>query len=83
MTANSGPSTDSTKGTLGHVTRELVFLHPLGYAGHTVHSGASGARNIDVLFFMLEWARCCFYKNALGHIMPNLCFYIRWDMQVT
>jgi hypothetical protein len=32
---------------------ELEFLHQLGSAGHVAHSGASEARNIDVLFFML------------------------------
>jgi hypothetical protein len=31
---------------------ELVFLHSVGFMGHVVHSGASEARNIDVLFFM-------------------------------
>jgi hypothetical protein len=29
---------------------ELVFLHPVGSAGHVVHSIASGARNINTLF---------------------------------
>jgi hypothetical protein len=32
---------------------ELVFLHLVGSAGHVVQSGASGARNIDALFFIL------------------------------
>jgi hypothetical protein len=32
---------------------EPGFVHPVGSAGHIVHSGASRARNIDALFFML------------------------------
>jgi hypothetical protein len=34
--------------------------------GHIVHNGASGVRNIDALFFMLEWALCVFHKKCTG-----------------
>jgi hypothetical protein len=51
---------------------ELVFLHPIGSVGHVLHFGAFGARNIDVLFFMLEWARYGFYKKCV------LFFMLEW-----
>jgi hypothetical protein len=32
---------------------ELVYLHPMGYVGHIVHSRASGALNLEAPFFIL------------------------------
>jgi hypothetical protein len=34
---------------------ELVFLHLIGYVGHVVNFGASGAQNVDALFYVLTW----------------------------
>jgi hypothetical protein len=42
---------------------DLVFLQPVGTAGHIVHSVASMARIINALFFKLRWDPYGFHKN--------------------
>jgi hypothetical protein len=62
----------------------LLFLHPVGYAGHVVQSGGSGERIIDVLFFMLGWDRYGFDKKRFGTRYAKLLFFcIRWDLGFT
>jgi hypothetical protein len=53
---SGGPGAVSVKSTLGHVRKNLWFLHPVGSTGHIVHPSASEARNDIALFFMLRWA---------------------------
>jgi hypothetical protein len=61
----------------------LYVLHPVGCVGHVAHSSASRVRNVDALFSYLGETSTNVIKSMLGHVVPNLCFCIRWDLQVT
>jgi hypothetical protein len=43
--------------------RQTCVLHPVGSAGHVVHSGVFGLRNVHALFFSLGWSQCGFQKK--------------------
>jgi hypothetical protein len=62
---------------------ELLFLHLVASTGHVVHFGASEERIVDKLFFRLRWDRYGLTECASGHIIPNLCFHIWWDLWAT
>jgi hypothetical protein len=47
----------------------------VGSAGHVVHFGASGARNIDVLFFILGWDQYGLHKKRAGTRYAELVFF--------
>jgi hypothetical protein len=61
---------------IGTYYAELVFLHPVGSAGHVVHSGASGPRNIEALFSWSGGPSTDSLKSTSRHITPNLSFCI-------
>jgi hypothetical protein len=53
---------------------KLVFLHPVGFAGHVAHSVVSRLQNIDSLFFILGWDWCRLDKKRTGTHYTELVF---------
>jgi hypothetical protein len=71
------------KKRVGTPYAKLVFFHSVGSAGH-IGIAEHLEHETSMHYF------CCSggtdtnsIKNALGHIMSNLCFCIRWDLWVT
>jgi hypothetical protein len=54
---------------------ELVFLHPVAYMGHVVHSGTSGSRNVNELFLPVR-DQYGFHKKCAGTRYAELVFCI-------
>jgi hypothetical protein len=71
------------KNHVGTRYAELEFLHLVGSAGHIVHSGVSGARNIDALFFVLGLGQFRYNKKHVGTRYVELMFSIRRVLQLT
>jgi ABC-type microcin C transport system permease subunit YejB len=46
----------------------------VGLVGHVVHSGVSGARNVNALFFMQLWDQYGFDKKYIGTRYAELLF---------
>jgi hypothetical protein len=52
----------------------LCLLHPVGSAGHVVHSGAFRLRKVNALFFILGWDRYGFDKKRIGTRYVKIVF---------
>jgi hypothetical protein len=74
---SGGTGTYSIESESGHVTPNLCFCiggGRGGVAGHVVHSGVPGPRNVDALFVILGWDRYGFYRKCVGPRYSELVF---------
>jgi hypothetical protein len=51
--------------------------------GHVVHSGACRGCIVDALFACPGGTDTDVTKSVVGPVIPNLCFCVRWELQVT
>jgi hypothetical protein len=58
---------------------EIVFLHPVGTAGHVVHSVASEVRNVDATFHA-RVGLVRIQQRAHQVKLHQNCVFIRWDL---
>jgi hypothetical protein len=59
---------------------ELMFMHPVGSAGHVVHSQASKVRNL-VHYFSFSGGTSTDSTKSVP-VCSNLCLCIQWDLRV-
>jgi hypothetical protein len=60
-----------------------MFLHQMGSTVHIVRSSVSGARIVDIVFSCSCGSSSDPTKSVAGHITPNLCSCLLWDLRVT
>jgi hypothetical protein len=66
-----------------HYAKIVFFFHPVASVGHVVHSMRPVLETLTHLFSCSGGTGTDSTKSELGHIMPNLCFSIWWDLRVT
>jgi hypothetical protein len=62
---------------------DLCVLHRVGSAGHIVDFSASGRKTSKHYFSCLGGTCTDFIKSAPGHVTPNSCYCLMWDLRAT
>jgi hypothetical protein len=71
---------DFHKKRVGTYHAKFVFLYPVESVGHVVHQ----SHEISMQYFSFSSGPgAVSIKNASGHVTPNFCFGIWWDLWVT